>query len=51
METCRRNAVRRWVLSLHRKHGQFEWMPAAILMATLIFSLTCPLYIWKILGM
>ena len=35
----------------YRKHGQFEWMPAAILMATLIFSLTCPLYIWKILGM
>ena len=27
----------------YRKHGQFEWAPAAILLATLIFSLTCPL--------
>ena len=35
----------------YRKHGQFEWAPPAILMATLIFSLTCPLYIWSILGM
>ena len=34
----------------YRKHGQFEWAPAAILLATLIFSLTCPLYIWSILG-
>ena len=34
----------------YRKHGQFEWAPA-ILLATLIFSLTCPLYIWDILGM
>ena len=34
----------------YRKHGQFEWAPLAILLATLIFSLTCPLYIWSILG-
>lgn len=35
----------------YRKHGQFEWAAPAILLGTLIFSLTCPLYIWKILGM
>ena len=35
----------------YRKHGQFEWTAPAILLATLIFSLTCPLYIWNILGM
>ena len=35
----------------YRKHGQFEWTPAAILFATLIFSLTAPLYIWSIIGM
>ena len=34
----------------YRKHGQFEWAPPAILLATLIFALTCPLYIWNILG-
>lgn len=34
----------------YRKHGQFEWGPPAILLATLIFSLTCPMYIWSILG-
>ena len=34
----------------YRKHGQFEWAPPAILLATLIFALTCPLYIWTILG-
>ncbi len=34
----------------YRKHGQFEWTAPAILLATLIFSLTCPLYIWQILG-
>ena len=34
----------------YRKHGQFEWTAPAILLATLIFSLTCPLYIWDILG-
>ena len=35
----------------YRKHGQFEWVPIAILFACLVFSLTCPLYIWNILGM
>ena len=35
----------------YRKHGQFEWAGPAILLGTLIFSLTCPLYIWSILGM
>ncbi|MBR6051580.1 MAG: DUF3852 domain-containing protein [Clostridia bacterium] len=35
----------------YRKHGQFEWAPIAILFACLVFSLTCPLYIWTILGM
>lgn len=35
----------------YRKHGQFEWTAPAILLGTLLFSLTCPLYIWKILGM
>ena len=35
----------------YRTHGQFEWAPPAILLATLIFSLTCPFYIWSILGM
>ena len=35
----------------YRKHGKFEWTAPAILLGTLVFSLTCPLYIWKILGM
>lgn len=35
----------------YRKHGQFEWTAPAIILGTLVFSLTCPLYIWKILGM
>lgn len=35
----------------YRKHGQIEWTPAAILFATLVFSLTAPLYIWGIIGM
>lgn len=34
----------------YRKHGQVEWTAPAILLATLVFSLTCPLYIWSILG-
>ena len=34
----------------YRKHGQFEWTAPAILLGTLIFALTCPLYIWDILG-
>ncbi len=35
----------------YRKHGQFEWVPIAILFACLVFSLTCPLYLWTIIGM
>lgn len=35
----------------YRKHGQFEWAAPAILFACLIFALTCPLYLWQILGM
>ncbi len=35
----------------YRKHGQFEWAGPAILFATLVFSLTAPLYIWGIIGM
>ena len=34
----------------YRKHGQFEWTAPAILLGTLVFSLTRPLYIWEILG-
>jgi hypothetical protein len=34
----------------YRKQGQFEWTAPAILLGTLIFALTCPLYIWNILG-
>jgi hypothetical protein len=35
----------------YRKHGQFEWAAPAILFACLVFALTCPLYIWTILGL
>ena len=35
----------------YRKHGQFDYVPPAILFVCLVFSLTCPLYLWKILGM
>lgn len=35
----------------YRKHGQIEWTGPAILFATLLFSLTAPLYIWGIIGM
>lgn len=35
----------------YRKHGQFEWSAPAILFACLVFTMTCPLYIWSILGM
>ena len=35
----------------YRKHGQFEWAGPAILFASLVFSLTAPLYIWGIIGM
>ena len=32
----------------YRKHGQMEWTPIAIIFGGLIFTLTCPLYIWNI---
>ena len=35
----------------YKKHGQFEFTPAAILFACLIFTLTAPLYVWSIIGM
>ena len=35
----------------YRKHGQFEFTAPAILFACLVFSLTCPLYVWSIIGM
>ena len=35
----------------YRKHGHFEWTGPAILFASLVFSLTAPLYIWGIIGM
>ena len=34
----------------YRKHGQFEFAAPAILFACIVFTLTCPLYIWSILG-
>ena len=34
-----------------RKNGQFEWTAPAILFGCLVFTLTAPLYIWKVLGM
>ncbi|NCD08534.1 MAG: DUF3852 domain-containing protein [Negativicutes bacterium] len=34
----------------YRKSGQFEWTGPAILFACLIFTITAPTYIWKILG-
>lgn len=35
----------------YRKSGQFEWTSPAILFACLVFSLTAPTYIWRILDM
>ena len=35
----------------YRKSGQFEWTGPAILFACLIFTITAPTYIWRILGM
>lgn len=32
----------------YRKHGQFEFTAPAILFGCLIFTMTCPLYIWTI---
>ena len=34
----------------YRKHGQFEFVAPCILFACLVFTLTAPLYIWKIIG-
>ncbi|MBQ6945694.1 MAG: DUF3852 family protein [Ruminococcus sp.] len=42
--------TRRWALSRHRKHGQFEWTPVAIIFGCLLFTLTAPLYIWNVVG-
>ena len=33
----------------YRKRGQFEWTGPAILLFTLVFSLTAPLYIWYLI--
>lgn len=35
----------------YRKHGQFEWVAPAILFVCLVFTLTAPTYVWKIIGM
>ena len=35
----------------YRKHGQFEFTAPAILFATLVFTLSAPLFIWSIIGM
>ena len=35
----------------YRKHGQFDFTAPAILFACLVFTLTAPLYIWKVLGL
>ena len=32
------------------KHGHFDFTAPAILFACLVFTLTAPLYIWKVLG-
>lgn len=34
----------------YRKHGQFDFTAPAILFATLLFSLTAPMYLWEIVG-
>ena len=34
----------------YKKHGEFEFTPAAILFFGLVFALTAPLYIWDIIG-
>ena len=35
----------------YRKHGQFEFTAPAILFATLVFTLSAPLFIWQIIGL
>ena len=34
----------------YRKSGQFEWTAPATLFASLVFTLTAPMYIWDIIG-
>ena len=34
----------------YRKHGQFEWTPAAIIFGCLLFTLTALLYIWNVVN-
>ena len=34
----------------YKKHGEFEFTPAAILFFGLVFAITAPSYIWNILG-
>ena len=34
----------------YKKHGEFDFMPPAILFFGLLFSLTAPLYVWNIIG-
>ena len=34
----------------YKKHGEFDFMPIAVLFFGLVFSLTAPLYIWDILS-
>ena len=35
---------------VYRKLGLFEWAAPAILFACLVFTLTAPAYIWRVLG-
>lgn len=35
----------------YKKHGQFEWTGPVILFTCLVFTLTAPLYVWKIVGL
>ena len=50
LETSHSNVKRRRTLSLHRKHGQLEWTPIAIIFGGLLFTLTAPMYIWNVVG-
>ena len=34
----------------YRKHGQLELTAPIIIFVCLIFTLTCPLYLWQIIG-
>ena len=34
----------------YKKHGEVEFMPAAILFFGLLFSLAAPLYVWTVIG-